>query len=293
MSLHEDVSIAVGSHTNELYFLLAFVTDVDKYIITHVEERISNVRDSVPARVRAEARRIFSMGLELLEETDNKKGPVKRKFSISPEAERYMVRLLVTSAGPIRYPMLLYSAALTHAIAAFESFLSDFLIAIFTYRPDTLKSESTATYENILSFGSMKELVRYLATTKAEKILDENIDKVVENLKKEFNFDMSRFRQFKTLREASYRRNVVVHNGGITDEKYCEKIPGSQIGVRLSTDFQYIETLITVIGRFIEYLDNHFSRKMHYRRDLRQNWILNPELASIRVSGFGEMEKEE
>jgi len=287
MSLHEDVRDAVTAHTDELYFLLEFVRDIDKYIIAHVEERISDVLDTVPARVLAEVRQMLSDGIDLCEEADRitkespstigkKKVLLERKVNYSPEAETCFLRFLFATFKPIRYPKLLYSAALTHAIAIFESFLSDFLIAVFTYRPNTLKSEGTATYENILSFGSMKELVRHLATRKAKKILEGNIDEVVDKLKKDFNFDVSGFKQFNILREASYRRNIVIHNGGITDKDYCQKIPGSQIGVTMSTDFQYIETLTTVIGRFIDHLDNHFSRKMHYMRHPMQNWILNP-----------------
>jgi hypothetical protein len=261
MSLHEDVRDAVRAHTSELYFLLEFVRDIDKYFIAQAEERLSDVLDTVPTNVLDEIR-------EILSETDLKVNP-------SLEVNKHFLRFMVASSKPVRYPKLLYSAALTHAIAIFESFLSDFLIMIFTYRPDTLKSESTATYENILSFGSMKELIRHLATTKAKKVLDGNIDEVVDKLKKGFNFDVSRFREFKTIREASYRRNVVIHNNGITDKDYCEKITGSQIGVTLSTDFQYIETLVTAIGQFIDRLDNHFSRRMHYKRHPGQNWIVD------------------
>jgi hypothetical protein len=122
----------------------------------------------------------------------------------------------------------------------------------------------------------MKELIRHLATTKADRVLDENIDKITAKLREGFNFDVSQFKQFKILREASYRRNIVVHNGGITDKDYCQKIPEARIGVKLSTDFRYIETLTIVIGQFIDQLDKHFSRKMRYMRYPKHNSILHP-----------------
>jgi len=291
MSLHrlyEEVSYAIGTYTKELYLLLAFVEDIDKYIICRQEEHISDLLDAMPSKVLTELHSFFQECLDNFKQAERiiKEDPSSiskkryilkgNKANYSPEAERYFLRYIFATYKPVTYPELLYSVALTHTIVVFESFLNDFLIAIFTYRPDTLKSESTATYKNILSFGSMKELIGYLATTKAKKFLDENIDEVVDKLKKDFNFDVSGFKQFNILREASYRRNIVVHNRGITDKDYCQKILGSQIGVTLSTDFQYIETLTTVIGRFIDHLDNHFSRKMHYMRHPMQNWILNP-----------------
>jgi len=220
----------LSARTEELYLLFEFVKDIDKYIIGQEEEHISDVIASVPDHVFAELIPYFEAFTDFAERItkespsiiSNKKHIFKYKANYSPEVETYLARLLFTTIyKPIRYPELLYSVALTYTIVVFESFLDDFVIAIFTYRPDTLKSESTATYKNILSFGSMKELMGYLATTKAKKFLDGNIDVVVDNLKSEFNFDISGFKEFDILREASYRRNIVVHNRGITDKDYC------------------------------------------------------------------------
>jgi hypothetical protein len=286
MSLHEHVRVAILRHTQELHVLLEFVRDVDTYMVPKARRRVLYMRDTMPANVLAEMQRMSAELMEVFEEADRirkespsgtgKKTVLKFKGDYSREADESFLRFAVAALKPIRYPTLLYSLALTHAIAVFEYFLSDFLIAIFTHRPNTLKSQSTATYENIVSFGSMKELIRYLATAKVKKILEGNIDEVVDKLKNDFNFDVAAFRQFNILREASYRRNIVVHNKGITDKAYCEKIQGSQIGVTLSMDFRYIETLTTVIGRFIDHLDNHFSRKMHYMRHPMENKILHP-----------------
>jgi len=289
MSLHEDVRKAVTGHTSELYFLLEFVRDVDKYITAQGEERMSDFVHSVPHNLIDEVKQFLSdffeggdeagrVLKELVKEPPSKRGKERIVFEreYSSEIGEYIWRFVLAMLMRVRYPEFLYSTALTHSIAVFESFLRDFLIAIFSNRPDTLKSESSATYEDILSFGSMKELIRHLATTRAEKVIKENIDKVADKLREDFNFDVSRFKQFNILREASYRRNVVVHNGGITDKDYCNKIPDVRIGVTLSTDFQYIETLTIVIGQFIERLDKHFARRMHYMRHPKQNSILHP-----------------
>ncbi len=43
-----------------------------------------------------------------------------------------------------------------------EAFMNGFLVAVFTERPNTLKSQNSATFEQILSFKSMKELINEL-----------------------------------------------------------------------------------------------------------------------------------
>ena len=165
----------------------------------------------------------------------------------------------------------------THSIAIFESFLSDFLTAIFTLRPNTLKSENTATYKDILSFSSRKKLIGHLASNRAEKILEGDLYRdVADKLNKMFSIDISKFDKFNIIYEAFCRRHVIVHNDGVTDKEYCKKIPNSKIRMHLSTDLQYIETLLTTMGHFIDYLDSYFSRKMRYRRNPAENRLLNP-----------------
>ena len=167
--------------------------------------------------------------------------------------------------------------ALTHVITTFEAFLNDFLVAIFTQRPNTLKSQNTVTFEQILSFSSMKQLINELSITRTRNILNENIDTIAKNLKDTFSIDITTLDGFDIIREACYRRNIIIHNKGITDKKYCDQIPNSEIGVTLLTDSQYVGDVITAAGLFIDGLDKCFSSKIRYSKDPTANRILHPE----------------
>ena len=138
----------------------------------------------------------------------------------------------------------------------------------------------------------MKRIAIYLSATRNQgnwnwqrniflfhekRILDENSDKVANDLESIFSIDVTGLSGFDIIREACYRRHIIVHNKGITDKKYCEKIPNSAIGARLSTDSEYVATVITSVGEFIDSLDECFSHKMHYDRDPTANRILHPE----------------
>ena len=138
MSLYEEVSDAVSVHTDGLYFLLEFIKDVNKYIIGRGEEHIQDVIDAMPPEVIAKLQQFFRETIDVIEEgerilrespatTRRRKYVIKSKTNLSPELDEYFLRYVFASAKPFRYPELLYSVALTHAIAVFESFLSSFL----------------------------------------------------------------------------------------------------------------------------------------------------------------------
>jgi hypothetical protein len=193
------------------------------------------------------------------------------------ECGEFLFNWIYETFKTIVYPAFTYDMALTHTVTTLEAFLSDFLVVIFTQRPSTLKSQNSATFEQILSYSSMKQLINALAISRAKSTMDENIDTIGKNLEDTFSIDITTLNGFDIIREASYRRNIIVHNKGKTDKKYCNKIPNSGIGVRLSTDSQYVGAAITAVGQFIDCLDNCFSLKIHYNKDPMANRILHPE----------------
>jgi len=291
MSLSEKVSSIISSHSQELYLLLQFVRDFDIYI-HHQKYAAPDIVREMPGKARTEFAQytkefgeFFGGVLSEVERLASTKGKKtgEKTWQFKPRKEypseitRYLVPFIIAVYKPIRYSRFLYDMAVTHTIALLESFLSDFLVAIFTLRPNTLKSGNTATYEDILSFSSKKELIRHLASNRAEKILEGDLyHDVADELNKTFSIDISKFDKFNIIHEAFCRRHIIVHNDGITDKEYCRKIPNSKKGEQLSTDLKYIETLFTTIGQFIDYLDGCFSRKMRYRKNPIVNQLLNP-----------------
>ena len=259
MNLSEEVSHVIQASTQALYFLLKFVEDMGVYIEQKKHpSSVDGVLGDMSQAGRSEFGKLlhefadFMTDVMSYAEEIGKKGTVsfhfKPKKKYSEQAYRYLLPVMVSAAKPILYPEYLYNMALTHAVAILEAFLGDFLVAIFTHRTKTVKSEHTASYEEILSFTSMKALTEHLAVTRVKKILNENIDDVAEALQKLFSIDVSKCNDFGVIREAFYRRHVVVHSKGIADKKYCERLHSSQLGVELSTDHDYLATLFAAIG---------------------------------------------
>ena len=285
MSLSQKVSTIINIHTQELWFIQEFCKDFGSYI-HHRKSETASVE--IPSNIKAEYRRLAGEFSEFLQKNESTliestltgvriKLVFEPKKGYSKECIELLGHQIMEAFKTIVYPHFIYDMALTHAITIFEALLSDFLAAIFTERPSTLKSQNVATFEQILSFSSMKQLINDLAVNKTKKILDENIDKVANDLENMFSIDMTTLNGFDIIREASYRRHIIVHNKGIIDKKYHEKIPNSEIGARLSTDSEYVIAVITAVGQFVDSLDDCFARKMHYNREQSANRILHPE----------------
>lgn len=289
MNLSEEVKHVITLSTQDLYYLLRFVEDIEAYI--EQRKRPSDLDDilgDMSKDIRPEVAKFFGEFAEFMIDVKKEiaahkekktKGEISWIFkpskTYSEQVYKHLFAAIRSLIKPIRYPEYLHNMALTHAIAILEAFLGDFLVATFTHRPKTFKSGHTASYEEILSFPSIKALTEHLADTRTKKILsDNNIDGVADELQNLFAINISSFNDFNVIREAFYRRHVVVHNKGITDKKYCEKIPNSQVGVKLSTNYEYLANLFAAIGQLIDYLDKHFSRKMRYKREPGANFLL-------------------
>lgn len=217
----------------------------------------------------------------VIRETERKKSKkqewlFKTSKQYPEEIQKLLIPTLLSIYRTFKYPSVFYNMALTQLITLSEDFLSGFIQTVLVSNPNMLKSEKMVTYEAILSFSSMKKMENYLADEISKEILEENIDKMAEKINRRFSIDISKFIGFEMIREAFYRRNVIVHNNCVADEKYCQKVKKSKIGQQIETDFKYMERAFDEIGKFIDYMDDNFSKKFKYERTSISNRLLYP-----------------
>ncbi|MFH0988514.1 MAG: hypothetical protein V1799_00685 [bacterium] len=288
MSLSNDIANIINTYTLTLVLLSEYVKDIGG-----VPVRGSRVQSNVPKEMQSEFDRLLqdwkehcSISVEPEKSLTFRVVKWGVRFETKGDYSKECIELFRSKLKEITlgiwaafyYPQFLYDMALVQAITVFEAFLEAFLIAVFSHRPNILKSGNTLTYEEILSFSSMQTLIAELATVRAKRVLDDGIDKAASELKRTLSVDINRVIGFEQVREACYRRNVIVHNQGIADRKYCERIPGTRTGVKLSTTVEYLEAVLSAIGGFIDDFDRLFSAKLKYGRDESVNRLLHPEL---------------
>ena len=89
----------------------------------------------------------------------------------------------------------------------------------------------------------MKNLISYIAENETEKLSHCSIEDYDKFFKNSFKIDLSGIKNWDKIIEANYRRNLIVHNSSKTNAKYCEKTSFVKIGVRLSTNLEYVVTI--------------------------------------------------
>lgn len=153
--------------------------------------------------------------------------------------------------------------ALVYVIALQEAFLKEYLKTVLVSRKWLLKSGKTITFEEICDFGSVASLNRYLAEKKVEDVFHENIDDLAKYLEERFglSFD-SDLPGWPLIREANYRRNLIIHNRGITNKRYCLKTGHKEIGQRLNTDVGYVLGVASATIDFINFVHTKILAKL-------------------------------
>ena len=163
---------------------------------------------------------------------------------------------------------------LVYLISSHEAFLKDYLKAVLTSRSEILSSAKTLTFEEIVSFQSMNELRLHMAEKELSTLAYESIDDVARYFGNKFNIDFeSNFELWSIVREASYRRNMIIHNKGLTDKKYCAKTGYKELAKSLATDIDYVVAACDAVMEFIDFIHGGMKLKFSSTNSTEPNKV--------------------
>lgn len=109
-------------------------------------------------------------------------------------------------------------------VDAFERYFSDLLLEIYLAKPETLKSSSQISVEDILRYQNMSELIHFIASKRIEKLSRGSVKGFVkENKQIEclgiFNEDIiSQIDRYFQI------RHLYIHSGGRIDAKFIKEM---------------------------------------------------------------------
>lgn len=170
--------------------------------------------------------------------------------------------LIMSFVIPFKRQSFLAEMALIYVMAQSEGFLKDLLKAAFLLKPQCLKSKRQLSYEDVLNHGTMDALLGHLAQREAEDLGRGSIDNFDEYYQQKFNIGLSGFPKWHIIREAAFRRNLLVHNSGITNEIYCRAVSHHTRGQHLSTDLKYVTDLLKSLRGFSRYAYTSLRKKV-------------------------------
>lgn len=169
--------------------------------------------------------------------------------------------IVVGAVKPIKQRGFLAEMVLSYLVSHLESFIKDYLLEVLLSNPNMLKTNATLTYAEALSHTSIKQLRRSLAKKEVDALGYGSIDDVSTYFQKRLNIDLGRYGAWDALREAIYRRNIVVHNQGRVNDVYKRKVGRAGGSTIIHTDLAYVDSVATTILEFIAFVHKEIEAK--------------------------------
>jgi len=256
----------------DVLFLREFVSEIDKSLAGRMNRGV--IRRRFPARMwTIQDRRILKKILNHLERSldeQMRRTPAKRKLiRVTPDgtlvpgaAGQFVVYSFLT----LQYRRFLPEMALTYLVALQEAFVKEYLKLVLLFQkflPLLLSSDKKITYAEALDHPSITSLRKEIAQREVDELARISVDNMADYLKKRFHCSLEHdFADWAKVREASYRRNLIVHNRGITNKLYCEKTGHKKLGETLTTDATYVLTATDAIINFINFVHTRIVAKL-------------------------------
>lgn len=175
-----------------------------------------------------------------------------RKFL---ELAQKLQATLQTVALPNVQVSHLYESSLISLISTTEWFEARILHAIFEKFPGRLDSDKLFTVSQLKALGSVDKVFEEATDAKIESILQKKFEEQVSYLKKAFGKVDFAFinSSFADIVETHARRNLFIHNGGLVNQRYLDRISAAgvrenvpNIGERLIVTEDYLERAINI-----------------------------------------------
>lgn len=170
--------------------------------------------------------------------------------------------LLRSWTVPARYKEFLAEMTLSYLVSYQEAFIKEYLRTVLTSRKSILKSKKQLSYREVCAFRSIKSLISYVAQKEVDVLGYGSVDDLADYFKDRFNLVFEDFTNWPALREASYRRNLILHNGGVTNDTYCTKTGYKKKNQHLRTDVDYVKNVSEPMLEFIPFLHDQMTRKL-------------------------------
>lgn len=147
------------------------------------------------------------------------------------------------------------------------SYLTGVLHEAFSCKPEILRSSEKVEFAEVLAFQEMKDLVQYLAGKKIRSLSYQSVEELNEYFINRFNATLLPEEKLAELIKAVETRNVIVHNRGIRNRLYCNKVGEDEdmIGKPRTIGIEYEEKVNSMLFDSVKGLDLTLRRKLRLR----------------------------
>lgn len=242
------------------------IVDLYQTEIGHIEQFLKSVEQSLTRKQKRKPKKPFSKeeAGQLREVGESIEKAIKDStferisINVSDEIASYIIQLAI----PIKQKEFLAEMTLGYLVSYQEGFTKDYLYQILVHKKEMLKSSASLSYEQILNYTSIKSLVSSMAQEEVDGIGYGSIDDIAFYFKRKLNIELSEFNEWETYREINYRRNILIHNRGHTNDIYCKKVGYKKRNKHLSTTYQYVSNAAVVFRSFIDFVHEATLKKL-------------------------------
>jgi hypothetical protein len=213
---------------------------------------------------RDDTNAIRALRVALISSSDETSGQLKKDWDKNLRLTVQAEEIVLDIVKSLQHEQFLAEMALSYMISFQEGFIKDYLTEVFASRFKLLKSGRNLTYESVLEFTSIATLRRHMAGIETNNLGYGSIDDIGLYLEKKFNISLDQESFWPVVREASYRRNLIIHNRGYVNEVYRSKVRMPVKIPRLKTDADYVNSAADSIIRFMDFL--HWRIRSKLRR---------------------------
>jgi hypothetical protein len=138
----------------------------------------------------------------------------------------------------------------------FEGLVSDLLHIFYDKHPEALPAESSSvSLSDLRTLGSIEAAEHFLTSKAVDSLLRGSLDDQLSFFSKRLHVDISPLEGFRAeLEEVFQRRNLRVHNFGVVNRYYWERVPAdlreryhAEEGKPLHANADYLKTAIDII----------------------------------------------
>jgi hypothetical protein len=147
------------------------------------------------------------------------------------------------------------------------SYLTHVLHESFCCKPEILRSSEKIEFAEVLAFQEMKDLVQHLAEKKILSLSYRSVGDLNEYFMDRFNATLLPEEKLSELIKAVETRNLVVHNRGIRNRLYCNKVgeDESMIGKLRDIGIDYVRQVNSMLFASVKELDSGLRKKLGLR----------------------------
>lgn len=160
---------------------------------------------------------------------------------------------------------------LVRHVENYLNFLSSLLFRIFTQRPETLRSNETVKFEDVLKHDSLESMIGFLAQKKVESLSYTSLEELDAYFSEKFSLEIVSKKDRQFLNDAVEIRNISVHNRCRIDTKYLRKtgaakpVDTSQVGNTKQLGIDDLDKLVPMLFASACRLDKQARKQLKLR----------------------------